>query len=460
MRHQARKLDTPCKLAMEIAGYIRVSTRKQRDESDSPENQEALLRSAGCTKIYRDLAVSGFSFRQRRHAVDFIRLLEDIKSGAISSLKTTRIDRIARRDHIFQEILKACEDHSVPFEALASGAVDTKTPSNWLNVKMQITMAEFYSRQLSHSIKTAKQSQIARGIAAVSSGSLPFHLMRDPSSKYGVAPSPAFDKARECVLRIIEGELSLNEACSELGLSRSTMSRWIRRKCLCGHLADQKGNILIRNCWPALLSESEQEDALLAIAKRRARWGANASKKAYALSGIMFCASCGRSMAYSNKNELQYMRCTNQMRCNSWKRVARPREIETELVLNHLLPHMETLAVHLSKPSAAPPPEVSEWKRELRYREATPPEYLLPADRERIVELQGLIASAAAMQTPQSDADYARICLMLTDVTFGVGGWFSREEPDRNRDLRQLVSRVSFNVLTRRIESVALRVAN
>lgn len=154
------------------------------------------------------------------------------------------------------------------------------------------------------------------------------------------------------------------------------------------------------------------------------------------------------------------MRCTNQMRCNAWKRVARPREIETELVLNHLLPHMETLAVHLSKPSAAPPPEVSEWKRELRYREATPPEYLLPHDRERIVELQGLIASASAMQAPQSDADFARICLMLTDVTLGEGGWFSREEPDRNRDLRHLVSRVSFNVLTRRIQNVVLRMAN
>lgn len=460
MRHQRRRFDTPCKLTVEIAGYIRVSTRKQRDESESPETQEALLRSAGCTRIYRDLAVSGFSYRQRRRAVDFIRLLEDIRSGAISSLKTTRIDRIARRDHIFQEILKACEDNSIPFEALASGAIDTKTPNNWLNVKVQIMMAEFYSRQLSHSIKTAKQSQIARGIPALSSGSLPFHLMRDPSSKFGVAPSPLFDKARDCVLKITSGEMSLNDACFELGLSRSTMSRWIRRKCLCGHFTDQKGNILIRDCWPALITEAEQEDAISAITRKRARWGANATKRAYALSGIVFCANCGRSMAYSNRKEIQYMRCTNQMACEAWSRVARPRQIETELVVNYLLPHMETLAAHLARPAATVPAEVAEWKRELRYREATPPEYLLAHDRERIIELQGLIAAASAMQTPHSDADYARICLMLTDVTMGEGGWFSREEADRNRDLRLLVSRVTFNVLTRRIEGVDLKVAN
>lgn len=443
---------------MEIAGYIRVSTTKQRDESDSPENQEALLRSAGCTRIYRDLAVSGFSYAQRRRAVDFIRLLEDIRSGVISGLKTTRIDRIARRDHIFQEILKACEDHGVPFEALASGTIDTKTPNNWLNVKMQIMMAEFYSRQLSHSIKTAKQSQIARGIPALSSSSLPFHLIRDPASKYGVVPGPLFDKARECVLRITSGEMSLNDACVELGLSRSTVSRWIRRKCLCGHLSDRNGKILIRDCWPALLTEAEQEDAVTAITRKRSRWGANANKKTYALSGVVVCSLCGKPLAYSNKKKQQYMRCTNQHRCEAWSKVARPHEIEVQLVTGHLLPHMSTLAAQLARPIASPPPEVAEWRRELRFREATPPEYLLPHDRERIVELQKMIASATAMQSPHSDADYARIMLTLTNVTMGADSWFSRPEPDRNRDLRLLVSRVSYDVLMRRIEKVGLRV--
>ena len=443
---------------MEIAGYIRVSTRRQRDESDSPENQEALLRSAGCTRIYRDLAVSGFSYSQRRRAVDFIRLLEDIRAGHISSLKTTRIDRIARRDHIFQEIQQACEHHGVPFEALASGAIDTRNPNNWLNVKMQIMMAEFYSRQLSYSIRMAKQSQIARGIPAVSSSSLPFHLARDPGSKHGVIPGPLFDKARECVLKITSGEMSVNDACYELGQSRSTVSRWIRRKCLCGHLSDGKGNILIRDCWPALITEAEQEDAIAAIARRRSRWGVNAEKQAYALSGIVSCALCGKPMAYSSARRYRYLRCTNHRLCEASSRSIRPHLIETELLVKHLLPHMDGLARRLTQPVQAQPPEVAEWKRELRYRKATPAEYLLPHDRERIVELQGLIASAASMQPVHSDADYARILLSLTDVTLGDGSWFSRPEPDRNRDLRLLVNRIAYHIFTRRIENVDLRV--
>ena len=62
------------------------------------------------------------------------------------------------------------------------------------------------------------------------------------------------------------------------------------------------------------------------------------------------------------------------------------------------------------------------------------------------------------MQPVHSDADYARIFLSLTDVTLGDGSWFSRPEPDRNRDLRLLVNRIAYHIFTRRIESVDLRV--
>ena len=445
---------------MEIAGYVRVSSRRQRDESDSPENQEALLRSAGCTRIYRDLAVSGFSYKQRRRAVDFIRLLEDIRSGAIGKLKTTRVDRIARRDEIFQEILKACEDHSVPFEALASGAIDTKTPASWLNVKMQIVMAEFYSRQLSQSIRTARQSLLARGVPLRQSSSLPFHLMREPGTKFGVIPGPKFDEARQAVLRITKGELSLNQASDLLGISGHAASRWIRRKNLCGHMVDGKNNIMIRDCWPALVNEQEHEAAMAMIHSRRPRWGVNARREPHSLSGIVYCAKCGRMMVYATTGTRQYLRCSGARVCALSTRTVPSHVVETQLVVDHLLPHMSTLAAQLAQPVAAAPPELTEWKRELRYREATPSEYLLPHDRERILELQGLIASASAIQNPNHDAEYARILLSLTDVTLGAGSWFSRPEPDRNRDLRVLVSRVSYQVLMRRIERVDLRVPN
>lgn len=419
-----------------------------------------MLRSAGCTRIYRDLAVSGFSLKERRKAKDFIRLLEDIRSGCIDRLKTPRVDRIARRDEIFQEILKACEDNNVPFEALASGALDTKTPANWLNVKMQIVMAEFYSRQLSQSIRTSYKSQIARGIPSRASSSLPFHLMREPGKKFGVIPGPLFDAARDAVLRIGNGELTMNQAARSINVSPHTFTRWIRRPSLLGHMANGKDEILIRDCWPALVSVEEQDAALSIIRSRRSRWGVNAFTKRnpYPLSGLVYCHHCGSRMSHNMTRQKLYLRCSAAGVCSHSTKSARAHQIEAQLVTDHLLPHMDKLAAQLTQPVAAASPELAEWKRELRYREATPPEYLLPHDRERIVELQGLIASASQTTAPRSDADFARIMLTLTDVTLGRGSWFSRQEADRNRDLRLLVARVSYDVLMRRIETVALRV--
>ena len=91
-------------MAGAIAGYIRVSSRQQRDESDSPANQRARLEQAGATLIYEDLAVSGFRPERRRNADGYRSLVAAIESGQISRLLCTRLDRIARRDAIVLEL--------------------------------------------------------------------------------------------------------------------------------------------------------------------------------------------------------------------------------------------------------------------------------------------------------------------------------------------------------------------
>lgn len=446
---------------MTIAGYVRVSSRRQRDESDSPENQEAMLRAAGCTKIYCDLAVSGYSYAQRRKASDYTNLLNDIRSGEIKILKTLRIDRIARRDELIMEIVKACEESDVLFESLASGAHDTKTPSNWLNVKMQIVMAEFYSRQLSQSVKSSINASLSRGVACRSSQCLPFHLAREPGTKYGVIAGPLFDLAREQVLLLGEGRTTITAASIALGTSAKTISRWLRRPVLLGHVTDRNGKILLRNCWPALVTRDEQEKAITQVLSRRSRWGINATghRKLHALSGLVYCLYCKSVLSHSaNRNRL-YLRCYGAQ-CIYGTKSIQSHRIEQPLIINHVLPYMEKIATSITKPIKVASPDVAEWRRELRFREATPQEYLLPHDRERIVELQGLIAMASELEQPQNDADFARICLMLTDVTLGEGSWFSREEADRNRDLRQVVSRVDFCMETRTIMQVRFRVPN
>lgn len=45
---------------MEVGGYVRVSSARQRDESDSPASQRQRLTAAGATILFEDLAVSGY----------------------------------------------------------------------------------------------------------------------------------------------------------------------------------------------------------------------------------------------------------------------------------------------------------------------------------------------------------------------------------------------------------------
>lgn len=176
---------------MVVGGYVRVSSRRQRDETDSPASQRQRLEAAGATVFFEDLAVSGFNLAQRRKAVDFRRLEEAIRRRQITRLVATRLDRIARRDALVLELSELCDAHGVEFVTLGSGRVDTSTASGWLQVKMQLLIAEHFSRQLSENVRHGTAAQFARGVPARSAGSLPFHLQREPGTRHGVIEGPA-----------------------------------------------------------------------------------------------------------------------------------------------------------------------------------------------------------------------------------------------------------------------------
>ena len=443
---------------MVTAGYLRVSSARQRDETDSPANQERRLTDAGCTVIYRDLAVSGFKLDQRRKAHDFIRLKADIESGAIQRLLTVRVDRIARRDAIFMELADACEANGVRFESLESGTIETATPTGWMGVKMQLMMAEYYSRQLSHSVRAANAAATARGIPARPASGLPFHLEREPGTRHGVRPSPRWDQARAAVVQIGQGSITLSEAAKSIGIAQGVLGVWLRKPALLGHMATAKGDILIRDCWPALVTPDEQEAAIAMVLSRRPRWGANAlrSRPPKSLSGLCNCSVCDARMSYMCSRGEEYLRCTARSDCPARTRSVRAYLIEVPLVAKWLRPHISRIIDAQIPTTERPPPEIAAWKRELRFRESTPNEYLLPADRERINELKALIA-AGTPQRRTDDASMAKLALTLEDVSMNSGSWFSRTPEQRNADLRLVIASVLVDARTKSIHKVQFK---
>lgn len=448
-----------------IGAYVRVSTSRQGD-GESPENQRERLQAAGADEFYLDV-VSGYRLSQRRRATEFQRLTADIKVGKLTKLLTIRLDRIARRDAILLELSDLCEQHGVEFLCLQSGRVDTTTAAGWLSVKMQMMMAEHFSRQLSENIRNGLTAQIARGIHTRPGTSLPFHLAPDPASRRGVVPSEAWDDARHVVNQIIAGEWTLSDAARFIDATHgrmkasSSISKWIRSPSILGHLSNSEGKILIAACWPALVTEDEQHQLLTVVAEARKRWGAN-NRKAMppkALSGLCTCKYCGGRMAITTSKRgnyaSEYLRCYSKIGCSVANRKIPALAIEQMLVIEHVMPRIESMLIATQRetqPMAALTPEKKQWLRELRHRKQTPPEFLMPSDRERINQLEVLIARTSEPIPMQNTPNLAALALKLTNVTLGMeSSWFSDQPPARNQNLKALLESITIDADAKRI---------
>lgn len=455
-----------------VGAYIRVSTGRQGD-GESPENQRERLKAAGADEFYVDV-VSGFKKSQRRKAVDLLRLTADIAAGKLTRLLTTRLDRVARRDAIVMELSELCDGQGVEFLSLQSGKVDTTTTAGWLSVKMELLLAEHYSRQLSENVRNGLAAQIRRGIHTRPASSLPFHLAPDPDSRRGVVQGEAWEDARHAVEQVMAGTWTLSEAARFINerhgsmAATSSFSRWLRSPAILGHACRRDGTVQIAACWPPLVSESEHERLLEVVAAARKRWGANKTNRLplKALSGLCLCACCGERMVISTcrvgKYTYEYLRCDSRRGCSVKGRNAPALIIEQLLLIEHVMPRMEAIisasACHMQHTATASP-ERAQWLRELRHRKRTPPEWLMPSERERINELERLIAADERSQSPVEAPDLAPLALRLTNVTLSAASsWFSDPPPIRNQHLKQLLASVTVAADQRRVICVSFRV--
>jgi hypothetical protein len=115
----------------------------------------------------------------------------------------------------------------------------------------------------------------------------------------------------------------------------------------------------------------------------------------------------------------------------------RPHLAEQELLLQHVLPRIQQLAVIRATPLqiVGEHPQTGEWKRELQFRR----EYAaVQADHDRIRELEAMIAGEKVYKPNAADpAKIAEIALVLSDSS--LRGWLSKSEELRNADLRELL---------------------
>lgn len=114
-----------------IYGYARVSTLDQK-----LDNQIELLKTAGCTSIYKEKK-SGADFARP----ELKKLLAAIGQG--DTIIITRLDRLARSTIDLLRIMKELEERGVFLKSLADAWLDTTTAAGKLILTVFAGLAEF-----------------------------------------------------------------------------------------------------------------------------------------------------------------------------------------------------------------------------------------------------------------------------------------------------------------------------
>jgi DNA invertase Pin-like site-specific DNA recombinase len=187
--------------SMRAAIYARVSTFDQE-----PENQLQELRryveARGWTAVeYVDRGVSGA--KDRRPALDV--LLKDAKRRRFDVLVCWRLDRLGRNLKHLVTLIEDLQALGIAFVSLGEG-IDCTTPAGKLQLHILAALAEFERGRI--------RERVLAGLRRA----------RTQGKRLG-RPKASVPLAR--VQHV--GDLSVHDAATVLGVSRSTVKRWRRQ---------------------------------------------------------------------------------------------------------------------------------------------------------------------------------------------------------------------------------------
>lgn len=185
-------------------GYGRVSSKGQATNGNSLEDQEKKLRSAGCDEIVLE-AYTGTKMDRPK----FSELLEKLEPG--DTLVVCKVDRFART---LREGLVVVEDlmaRGISVHILNIGLLED-TPNGRLMLHMWLAFAQFERDMIVE--RTSDGKAVARE--------------NNPDYKEGRKAKEIPIEFEGCLNYVAEGNMTVVEACKELGISRSTWYKWVK----------------------------------------------------------------------------------------------------------------------------------------------------------------------------------------------------------------------------------------
>jgi DNA invertase Pin-like site-specific DNA recombinase len=177
-------------------GYIRTSKKDQ-----NPQLQRKDLLAAGCEKIFEEQISSRKAERPQLRAA-----LEYVRKG--DALVVWKLDRFGRSLQELIELVRGLKERGIEFVSLRE-SIDTTTPGGKLVFHVFGAVAEFERDLVLERTVAGLEAARARG-------------------RRGGRPR-ALDESKARLARRLkaEGEHSVEEICSMLGVGRSTLYRYL-----------------------------------------------------------------------------------------------------------------------------------------------------------------------------------------------------------------------------------------
>ena len=179
-------------------GYARVSPG---GKSESVEAQARQLTKAGCTKVFRDVHVSG----AKTNRAQLRRVIDQLDAGDV--LMVTRLDRLARSTRDLLNTLATITGRQAGFRSLGDTWADTTTAHGRLILTVLGGLAEFERDLIRTRTGEGRERAKARGV------------------KLGRKPKLTEHQKREAIRRRdVDGE-TVREIARSYNVSHSTISR-------------------------------------------------------------------------------------------------------------------------------------------------------------------------------------------------------------------------------------------
>lgn len=322
-------------------GYSRISDEDSASDQALAQ-QDDLLRNSGVDELFSDYQ-SGLDDDRPQFQALLSRAIALTRQGIKVKVVVARQDRFSRKMATCVGEIERLESFGVEIYALDSGRVSVASAIEWLKTAQLGMIAEFYVRQLSANVR--RGYAYARSVGKPMGGKPPIGYKRS-SDKTKLELDDSIHESgkfyhqivREIFEKAIDGHplRAISKWLYEsYGVKRSSsgIRKILNNPVYRGHLCyssegltrkdkkdgketekRQKLTILYNRHHP-ICSESEYDLICQALKQNREQWGINASsdRDIVPLSGLVFCASCGRRMFSSKQVKrgtvYRYFRC-------------------------------------------------------------------------------------------------------------------------------------------------------